>query len=158
MTIIIDPFMLPEKGKVDLSLQRSFEINITAQQARHQVRNWLREEVSMQIDADQPTLVVGETVVWRIPAILSSPGVGRVGIVGVVEVDVSTGAMDTSAKQKSMIERQAQALIAHLPPFQPKGAVPPKFRPSHLPLAPKIIFDEHGFPVTVPADAQTPGQ
>ena len=158
MTIIIDPFTLPEKGKVDLSLQRSFEINITAQQARHQVRTWLRDEVSMLIDADPPTLVVGETVVWRIPAVLNSPGVGRVGIIGVIEVDVTTGAMDTSAKQKSVFERQAETLIAHLPPFQPKGAVPAIFRPPHLPLAPKIIFDEHGFPVTLPADAQTPGQ
>ena len=157
MTIIIDPFTLPEKGKVDLSLQRSFEINITAQQARHQVRTWLRDEVSMLIDADPPTLVVGETVVWRIPAVLSSPGVGRVGVVGVIEVDVMTGVMDTSPGQKTAIERQAEALISHLPPFQPKGTVPARFRPPHLPPAPKIIFDEHGFPVTVPADAQKPG-
>ncbi len=48
MTIIIEPYTVPEKGKVELDVKRSFEINVSAAEARQKVRWWLRDEVSMQ--------------------------------------------------------------------------------------------------------------
>ncbi len=71
MTILLDSQPIPPKGKVDLKVERSFEIKITAEEARRQVNRWLLNEVSCLIGADEPTLVVGEErVVWRVPAYL----------------------------------------------------------------------------------------
>lgn len=152
MTIIIDFYTIPEKGKVELNVQRSFEIKITAEEARYQVRWWLRDEVSMLIDADPPMLVVGEQVVWRVPAVFSAPGAGRVGVVGAVEVDVTTGEMNITPECKAAIEYQAEALAKRLPPYQPKGQVPDKYHPKHLLTASKVVYDEKGLPVAVPAN------
>lgn len=157
MTIIIEPYEIPEKGVVELNVQRSFEIKITAEEARRQVRWWLRDEVSMFIDADPPTLVVSERIVWRAPAVFSVPDVGRVGVVGCIEVDVTTGEMDMTPDLKAAIEDQAETLAQRLPPYQPKGPVPEKYRPKHIPPAPQIIFDEEGLPIVVPADLQETG-
>jgi len=157
MTIIFDPYTLPEKGKVELKVDRSFEIKVPAEEARRQVRWWLRDEVSMLIDADPPTLVVGEQVVWRVPAVLSAPGAGRVGVVGSVEVDVTSGEMNTTLERKVALERQAEEMAERLPPYQPKGPVPEKYLPKHIPPAPKIVFDENDLPIVVPTQAQEAG-
>jgi hypothetical protein len=153
MTIVFEPYLIPEKGKVQLKIDRSFEIKVTAAEARRQVRWWLRDEVSMLIDAGLPTLIVGEQVVWRVPAVFSAPGAGRVGEVGVVDVDVTTGAMNATPAHKAAIARQAEKLAVGLPPYQPKGPVSPQYRPRHIPPAPKIILDNQGLPVVRPTHA-----
>src|SRR5262245_38817820 len=132
MTIIIDAYTIPEKGKVELNVKRSFEIKITAEEARYKVRWWLRDEVSMLIDADPPTLVVGQQIVWRVPAVFSAPSIGRVGVVGTVEVDVTTGEMNATAECKAAIQSQAEEMAERLPPYQPKGSVPERYHPKHL--------------------------
>jgi len=154
MTIIIEPYTIPEKGKVELDVKRSFEIKVSAEEARREVRWWLRDEVSMLIDAEPPTLVVGEQVVWRVPAVFSAPGSGRVGVVGLVEVDITTGEMNITPELKAAIEHQAEALADRLPPYQLKGPVPEKYRPNHIPPAPQIVYDENGLPVVVSTNPQ----
>lgn len=157
MVIVLDSYVIPEKGPVEVKIDRAFEIKVTAEEARRQVRWWLRDEVSMLIDADPPTLVVGEQVVWRVPAVFSRPGAGRVGIVGAVEVNVTTGEMNATLENKAAIERQAEELASHLPPYQPKGPVPEQYRSHHLPPAPQIVFDEQGLPVVVPSPSPKAG-
>jgi hypothetical protein len=148
MTIILDPYTLPAKGKVEVKLERSFEIKISAEEARRQVNHWLHHEVSYLIGAESPTLVIGEqAVVWRVPARLAFPDTGRVGTVGAVEVDVTSGAMNNTPVCKADIERCAEALAAKLPPYQPKTEVPAAFLPKHIPPAPKLVLNENGIPV-----------
>ncbi len=154
MTILFDPYIVPKKGKVELKIDRSFEIKVTAEEAQHKVRWWLRDEVSMLIDADPPTLVIGEQIVWRVTAWISFPHTGRAGMVGAVDVDVKTGVMNNTPQRKAKIERQAEEVAARQPPYQPKGQVPEKYRPKHIPQAPSIVFDEAGLPVVVPAHTQ----
>ena len=154
MTILLDPFTIPEKGKVELNVKYSFEIKVTAEEARRQVDRWLLNEVSYMIGAEAPTLVVGEQVVWRVPAWFSSPDVGRVGVVGTVEVDVTTGAMNNSLECKAQLERGAQQLAARLPPYQPKAARP-EYLAKNVPPAPNLILDEKGFPTVV---TSSPGE
>ena len=69
MTIIIDLFTISEKGKVELNLRRSFEIKVTVEEARRKVMWWLRNEANMLINADPPTHVLSEQVMWRVPAV-----------------------------------------------------------------------------------------
>jgi hypothetical protein len=140
MTIVLDNYVIPEKGRVELSV--SFEINVTALEARRKVSRWLYENVSMLIDADLPTLVVGERVVWRVPAYLSFPDVGRAGNVGTIDVDVITGKMDNTPERKAEIEHCAEEVTLRLPPYKPKSEVPPAFIPKDVPAAPRLILDE----------------
>jgi hypothetical protein len=144
MTILLDPYVIPKKGKVKLKVERSFEIKVTAEEAQRQVNRWLLNEVSYLIGADPPTLVVGEQVVWRVPAWIGFPHTGRVGVVGMVDVDVTTGVMNNMPECKAEIERRAEELAARQPPYQPKGEVPEEFLPIHIPSAPKVTITEDG--------------
>ncbi len=148
MTIIFDPYIVPEKGKVELNVKRSFEIKVTAEEARRQVDRWLLNEVSYMLGAKDPTLVIGEQIVWRVSAWLSSPGVGQVGVVGTVEVDVNTGAMNNSPKCKAEIIRRAEELAALLPPYQPKKS-PERYLAKNIPPAPQLRILEDGTLVPV---------
>jgi hypothetical protein len=155
MTIIIDPFTIPEKGTVELNVQRSFEIKVTAEEARRQVNRWLHEHVTMLIGAEPPTLVVGEQVVWRVPAVFRVPDLGRVGLVGTIDVEVSSGVMTLPTDLGPELERKAEELAERLPPYQPKkGPVPEKYQPHHIPPAPTLVLDEAGFPTVVASPPQ----
>lgn len=144
MTIILDRYTLPEKGKVELKVDHSFEIKVTAEEARRQVDRWLLNEVSCLIGADPPTLVIGEQVVWRVSAWIGFPHTGRAGLVGTVEVDVSTGAMNNTPDCKAEIERRAEALAARQPPYQPKEAVPEPYLAQNVPPAPQLYIHDDG--------------
>ena len=53
MVIIFDPpYIIPEEGQVELKVDRSFEIKVTAEQARRQADRWLLNEVSYMIGAE----------------------------------------------------------------------------------------------------------
>lgn len=130
-----------------MNTNRSFEIKVTAEEARRQVNRWLHHEVSMLLRALPPTLVVGERVVWRVPASLGLPHLGQAGTVGVVEVDVTAGAMNNTPECQAEIEHCAEALATRLPPYQPKSEVPAEYIPKNIPPAPQLILDENEIPV-----------
>jgi hypothetical protein len=151
MTIILNQYTLPEKGKVDLKVDRSFEIKITAEEARRQVDRWLLNEVSCLIGAEAPTLIIGERVAWRVPARIGFPDVGRVGIVGTVEVDVETGEMDNTSECKAAIERRAEELATQLPPYRPRSEVPEAYLAKNVPPAPRLdLPDDDEEPIVAP--------
>ena len=155
MTIILEAYTIPEKGKIELKVERSFDIKVTAEEARRQVNRWLHNEVSILIGADPPTLVVGDQVVWRVPAWIGFPHTGRAGIVGTVDVDVSTGAMDNTPECKAEIERRAEALAAQQPPYRPKSEVPEAYLPKNVPPAPKLyILDDGTLVVAAPSEKE----
>lgn len=153
MTIILEPFTLPKKGKVNLKVDRSFDIKVTAEEARRKVQRWLVDEVSLLLGADEPTLVVGDRVVWRVPAWLGLPHTGRIGVVGTVEVDVTTGEMTNSPACKADLERRSEELAAHQPPFQPKKA-PKTYLAQGVPPVPVLHIQEDGtlLPATSPQE------
>lgn len=120
MQIILEPYAIPERGT--FQIHETVTIQVSADEARRQVDQWLLHEVNSQMGADQPALVVGETSVWRVSVYWGAPHVGRVGMVGVVEVDVLSGAMDVSEQRKAELIQRAQGLAAELPQFQPREA------------------------------------
>ena len=119
LTLLLDEYTLPNSGVVDLQLSRSFEIKVTAEQARRQVKGWLLDQVSYMMTAKLPTLVIGASVVWRVPVILTATHVGHVGVVGEVDVDVETGALHDLPARKEAILAQASKLATTIPPYQP---------------------------------------
>jgi hypothetical protein len=131
--ILLDHYILPERGVVDLRLHWSFDIQITAAEARQKVDSWLLDEVSYMIGAGEPLLVVdGATVVWRVPAIFTATHIGEVGTAGSVDVDVQTGAMDITSDRKAVILQGAQALAQKMPPYEPRKTMPKTWSAKEL--------------------------
>lgn len=64
----------------------------------------------------EPTLVIGERTVWRVPVILTFPTDGPVGTVGTIEVDAETGELHTSPQLIEEITHNAETLAARLLP------------------------------------------
>lgn len=143
MTVLLDPYKLPEKGKVELKIDRCFEIKITAEEARRRANLWLRDEVSMLISGDLPTLVVGEQVIWRVAAWISFPHTGRAGMVGTVDIDVSTGMINTPLECKAEIERQAEEIAARQPAYHPRKT-PEKYLANNISSIPTLQILEDG--------------
>jgi hypothetical protein len=136
MTILLERFEVPERGLLEIDLKQSVEIRVTAAEARRKVSGWLTDEVTYMMQAEMPTLVIGAQVVWRVPAVFTSPQVGRVDIVGYVEVDVYTGQMNSSSELASQFMMCAQQVVAKLPPYQPGiKKAPDKFIPKDIPRA-----------------------
>ena len=57
MVIMLDNYKIPDRGHVEFNV--SFDIAVTAEEARYKVRWWLRDH-GMLLDADPPMLVIGE--------------------------------------------------------------------------------------------------
>lgn len=131
MTILLEQAAIPEKGNVELNIQRTFEIKVTAKEAQRQVNRWVLLEVSCVMGAEPPTLVVGERVVWRVPVVLTASHVGIVGEAGTVDVDVQTGAMNNIEREAEIVQ-VAKALAAKMPPYKPRGNVPAEYLATDL--------------------------
>jgi hypothetical protein len=141
MTIILDQYAIPEKGVFEI--RQTVNIQVSAQEAQRKVDTWLLLEVSMMMGAETPTLVIGERTVWRVPARFSAPHVGRVGTVGLVDVDVQTGELYNPAACKAAILKCSKKLAAKLPPFQVRE-VPSEYLAKNVPPAPKLQVTEDG--------------
>lgn len=137
MTIMLENLVIPERGLLELDFKQSVEIKVTAEEARRKVNRWLLEYVSYMMHADSPTLVVDrKRAVWRVPAVFTASPVGVVGTVGLVDVDVQSGVMDSTEERKTQIIRCAQEKATKLPPYVPGGLkVPEQFIANDVPRA-----------------------
>ena len=141
MTIILDNYTIPEKGKVELAA--SFEIKVTAEEARRKVNRWLLEFVSAQMGGETPTLIVGERVVWRVPAYISFPHTGRAGLAGYVDVDVKTGEINNSPERQAEIEKFATEIAKQQPPFKLRETSV-EYLAKNIPHATNLIITNTG--------------
>lgn len=145
VSVLLDAYALPHKGPVDLSVKHKFTINVAAEEAQYQVHSWLVDEISCNIGAETPTLVIGERPVWRVPAYLSFPRFGRIGSVGTVDVDVETGLIYNRLHYKAEIERSANELAQRLPSYQPRETMPKEFLQIGFSAASKLCLPTDEF-------------
>ncbi len=144
MTIVLENYPLPEQGQVKIKVDVSFEMKVSAEQARRKVNRWVMERVSSQMGAELPTLIIGERAVWRVPVHISFPDTGRIRGIGAVDVDAETGEMNDTPEHRAEIERAANDTALQLPPYQPKRGAPAKYLAKNVPPAEKLIFTEDG--------------
>ena len=143
MTILLDNIPIPEPGTLEINL--TIEIKVTAEQARKKVNFWLMDQVSYLMGAEPPTLVIGERAVWRVPAYISFPHVGKAGITGTIDVDVETGEMNNTPERKAEIEQCAEQIAERQPPFKLNELSPEyKAKMANLPPAKRLIITEDG--------------
>ena len=134
MTILLEQFTIPQQGLVELKLDRSFQIDVTIEHAQRKVNRWLLLEVGNMLISSKPTLVIGDSVVWRVPILLTATHVGTVGTVGEIDVDVQSGAILLNADKVTELQQRAVELGQHLPPYSPRTEIPQQF------LTKNVIF------------------
>lgn len=89
-------------------------VNISALSARQHVNVLMLEQVSNLLLADEPWLVQTDTGWnWRVPVDLTLPGRGRVGRVGMLDVDASLGLVIYTKEQLKQITHETE-IIAQL--------------------------------------------
>lgn len=98
---------IPQTGDIQLTIQITARFNYSAAAAQGLVRRFVADEISYLLRVGEPTLVAAERIVWRVPVFLAYPGIGRVGQVGTVDVDVEDGRLLLSSGQIEAIRTSA---------------------------------------------------
>lgn len=83
--------------------------------ARRRVSVFVGNEIADLLYGEAPDLVLRENgVYWRVPVVLASRSLGRVGNVGVINVNVETGDLNITDQTISELEQNAQRLAASI--------------------------------------------
>ena len=142
MTIILDQHPIPDKGTFEI--QQTVTLHVSAEEARKTVSRWLFDEVSLNIGAWPPSLVVGERVVWRVPTWIGFSRGGPFEL-PTIDVDVESGEMLNQEQREAEIIERAQQIAKQLPPFKlrelpeeyhAKDYQPTQPAPDHAEFAP----------------------
>lgn len=107
MTVItVDAKSISKTPPINLSFHVVTTLNVSAEDARRSVNRQIVPTLGTGLIAREPVLVVAEDyIVWRVPIVLSLPGLGDVGQVGVIDVDARTGTvLDNVVDQQRIIE------------------------------------------------------
>lgn len=113
MTLMIETVTPPTSGSFQLDLHLTADIRITANDARKAVSAFVGQQIADLLHGDRPDLVWQEAgVYWRVPVVLSSRSLGRVGVVGSVDVDVETGELTLNDELLLTLSDNAHRLAA----------------------------------------------
>lgn len=109
MTILIETENLPERGPLNIRLDVKATINMTAEEARRKVSIFAGNEIADLLSGELPDLVwQKDGAYWRVPVILSSKSLGRIGLVGFIDVNVENGELQLTEHTTRRIEENAQ--------------------------------------------------
>ena len=114
-TVIADTTSIPKTAPIHLSFHVVATLNVTAEEARHQVNRQVVTELGTGLIARDPELVIaGEQIAWRVPIELSLPSLGDLGRVGMVDVDARTGDLMLSPNAHERIVEHARRTNARV--------------------------------------------
>jgi len=114
----------PEDGPLQVNVPPlSAEITVSPDAARRRANGYLTCDVAMAFRPGNPTLILRNRPVWRMPVYLHLRGVGQVARLGSIEVDANTReVIPLSPAQIAKMQEQANDLAIRLSP-QPEPAV-----------------------------------
>jgi hypothetical protein len=86
-------FVTLDEDNLQLDVNFSVTIGITAEQAKRKLTHFLMDEVSLLISPQAPLLVIADknAIFWRFPIIFSMGHRGKLGQVGEIDVDACNG-------------------------------------------------------------------
>lgn len=112
-TVFADAGSIPKTAPIHLSFHVVATLNVTADEARRQVNRHVVAKLGTGLVARDPELaLIGEQISWRVPIVLSLPGLGDLGQVGAVDVDVRSGDFILSPDAQDGIIQHARRLYA----------------------------------------------
>lgn len=110
-TVIREATMRAETAPIHLSLHMVTTLNISAADARRRVNRAVVTELGTGLIGRDPDLVIeGEQFFWRVPIVLSLPGLGDLGQVGHADVDACTGEVLADEAMRDKIIQHARRL------------------------------------------------
>lgn len=113
MTVMLETITPPESGPLDIEIKLSANIQVTSEAARRQVSVFVGNHIADLLHGDTPDLVLRESgVFWRVPVVLSSRSMGRIGPVGQIDVNVETGDLNITEQTIPEIEDRAHRFAA----------------------------------------------
>lgn len=104
--------LTPSSAQLSIDIRLSATVNVTAFSAQQKVTGFVIDQISTNMHAVLPTLIMGERIFWRVPIMLSLPPIGDMGEVGVIDVDVESGQLQITPTLIEEIERHAEFLVA----------------------------------------------
>jgi hypothetical protein len=109
--------LLPAEAEVRYRMEVVFHLTVTPFVARQNANVYLLMNVGNLLSAGEPGLVLGETPYWQVPIFCAFPEFGRREQIGVLAVDVNSGAILLEHSYPSTpqeIERRAEAVYHSL--------------------------------------------
>ena len=103
MSVELDLSSLPSSSQLDVHIHIAAPLRVTASEARRRVTRLVASEIGNLLYGGEPTLTVGERILWRVPVLLAYPENGPVGQTGTLDVDVETGAVLANQEQLTAI-------------------------------------------------------
>ncbi len=114
MTVVVETITPPDLGRIVIEVELSADIQITPTIARRRVNTYVSQEIADLLHGDTPTLIWREQgAFWRVPVVLSSASKGRIGVVGVLDIDVQTGDLIITDEIVQNIEMEAERLAVN---------------------------------------------
>jgi hypothetical protein len=111
--IRFDAGSVSQTAPIQLNVHVVATLNITATEARRRVNRQIVSELGTGLTARDPEVVIaGEQILWRVPIVMSLPGLGDLGQVGAVDVDARSGDLLLSSGMQDTIAKHAQRLYA----------------------------------------------
>jgi hypothetical protein len=101
---------LPTDAEVKIEFSVTAKIHITKLTAQRKVSRLLLDRVANLLYGEQPSLVVGERMLWRVPVWISLPTTGPLGQVGSLDVDTQSGEILFTPELLAEIKERANAL------------------------------------------------
>ena len=91
-------------------IDSSPHVQVTAAYARRKVNRLTLDRVSYLLLAGKPTLIYADRWYWRVPIDLTFPSLGRVGCVGEIDVDATSGQIESNDEALAQIAQTADYL------------------------------------------------
>ncbi|MBI3959963.1 MAG: hypothetical protein HY328_14215 [Chloroflexi bacterium] len=123
MRVIFEDVAAPDVGSLNLSVQATSDMRITAVRARQLVGIFTGNHISTQIHGITPEeLVVREgRAYWRVPVIFSMGLQGQIGKIGTIDVDTQSGDLTICGKPidkthtQGMLDNARRLAASHTP-------------------------------------------
>jgi len=113
MSTILKNVVAPQSSRLEIDIKLSADVLVTAFVAKQKVNHFLATEVGNLLHAGEPSLALEDHIYWRVPVLLSSPTVGKVGQVGEIDVDVESGEVQATPSLVETIAHNAQTLAGN---------------------------------------------
>ncbi len=116
--VMLEGNSIREPGVIYLHLEHQIEVRILAEEARRRANRLVHLEISTQMRAENPVLLVGDAgeASWRVPIHLTFPAFGDVGQVGYLTVHPVTGEVYSSPELLDELTTNAENLALRFTP------------------------------------------
>jgi len=112
MSIVeLERMTVPPGTDLKMEVTISTRMQISAVAAKRQVNRLLLERMGNLLYAEEPNLLVGTRLLWRVPIWLGLPTRGPVGSVGTIDVDAQSGEILFTPQQLAEIGTYGDALV-----------------------------------------------